>query len=441
MEYSYRKIWSITFPVLLSLLMQNLIGITDTAFMGRIGEIELGASALGSVFYLVLYMIGFGFSIGAEILMARRNGEEKFRAIGRIFNQGILTLMAMAAILFVVSYFFSPALLRGIISSDDIYAATVEYTEWRSFGFFFSFAGIMFRAFYMATTKTRTLTINGIVMVLSNVVFNYILVFGKLGFPALGITGAAIGSSLSELVSAIFFFLYTRYGINYRTYGLFRRTRLNASVQRQIFGISIWTMIQNFVSCGTWLFFFLAIEHLGERALAVSNVVRSLSSIMYLFVSAFATTGSALVSNLIGTGSIDKVMPLCGRIIKLCALWTLPLIVWALVAPTGLLRIYTDNAEIISSSLASLRIMLFSYIFAIPAFVYFLAISGTGNTRVTLWIELSALGVYMLLTYIFVYVARVDVAICWTVESIYTIILLIVSYTYLRKANWQKKAI
>lgn len=441
MEYSYRKIWQITFPVLLSLVMQNLIGMTDTAFMGRIGEVELGASALGSVFYLVLYMIGFGFSIGAEILMARRNGEEKFRAIGKIFHQGILTLVCMAAILFAISYFLSPALLRGMISSDDIYAATVDYTKWRSFGFFFSFVGIMFRAFYMATTKTRTLTINGIVMVLSNVVFNYVLVFGKLGFPAMGITGAAIGSTLAEFVSAAFFVIYTRYRINYRTYGLFRRTRFDASVQKQIFGVSVWTMIQYFVSCGTWLFFFVAIEHLGERALAVSNVVRSLSSIMYLFVSAFATTGSALVSNLIGNGNSDKVMSLCGRIIKMCVICTLPLILIALFVPAGLLRIYTDNADIIASSIVSLRVMLFSYVFAIPAFIYFLAISGTGNTRVTLWIELSALAVYVLTTYIFVYVAHVNVEICWTVESIYTIILLVMSYLYLQKADWQKKTI
>ena len=65
----------------------------------------------------------------------------------------------------------------------------------------------MFRAFFVGTTQTKTLTLNSVVMVLSNVVFNYILIFGKFGAPQLGIAGAAIGSSLAEMVSVIFLHL------------------------------------------------------------------------------------------------------------------------------------------------------------------------------------------------------------------------------------------
>ena len=77
----------------------------------------------------------------------------------------------------------------------------------------------MFRAFFVGTTQTRTLTLNSIVMVLANVIFNYTLIFGNFGFPALGIAGAAIGSSLAELVSVIFFVIYTWRRIDYRNTG------------------------------------------------------------------------------------------------------------------------------------------------------------------------------------------------------------------------------
>ena len=68
--YSNRHIWQITYPILISLLMENMIGLTDTAFLGRVGEVELGASALAGVYYMAIFMLGFGFSIGVQILIA-----------------------------------------------------------------------------------------------------------------------------------------------------------------------------------------------------------------------------------------------------------------------------------------------------------------------------------------------------------------------------------
>ena len=199
-KYTYKQIWTIAYPILISLIMEQLIGMTDTAFLGRVGEIELGASAIAGVYYLAIFMMAFGFSIGAQILIARRNGEGNYKEIGPIFYQGVYFLLIVAAILFTLSVVFSPHILKNIISSPHIYNAAESYIHWRVYGFFFSFVGVMFRAFFVGTTQTKTLTLNSIVMVLSNVVFNYILIFGKFGFPQLGIAGAAIGSSLSSIL-------------------------------------------------------------------------------------------------------------------------------------------------------------------------------------------------------------------------------------------------
>ena len=73
MQISYKHICKITIPVLVSLLVEYLIGFTDTAYLGRVGETELAASALAGTYYMIIYMIGFGFSIGAQILIARYN--------------------------------------------------------------------------------------------------------------------------------------------------------------------------------------------------------------------------------------------------------------------------------------------------------------------------------------------------------------------------------
>ena len=83
------EIFRVAGPILLSLLFQQMIGLTDTAFLGRVGEVELGAAALGSVWFLAVYMLGFGFSVGVQILIARCNGEGHHSEIGRIFYSGI----------------------------------------------------------------------------------------------------------------------------------------------------------------------------------------------------------------------------------------------------------------------------------------------------------------------------------------------------------------
>ena len=221
MRFTHKQIWVITFPILVSLLMEHLINMTDTAFLGRVGEVELGASALAGVYYMAIYMLAFGFSIGAQILIGRRNGEGNYKDIGPIFIQGVLFLLGLATLMFTVSRIYTPSVLRSVIDSEQVYVATNDYMKWRVFGFFFSFVAVMFRAFFVGITTTRILSINSLVMVGTNVVLNYLLIFGKFGFPALGISGAAIGSSVAELVSMIFYILYTWKKVDWKKYALF----------------------------------------------------------------------------------------------------------------------------------------------------------------------------------------------------------------------------
>lgn len=90
MNYTYKNIWLINFPVMMSILIEQLINITDAIFLGHVGEIELGASALAGIWYLAIYMLGFGFSIGLQVVIARRNGEQQYSETSRTFFQRLL---------------------------------------------------------------------------------------------------------------------------------------------------------------------------------------------------------------------------------------------------------------------------------------------------------------------------------------------------------------
>lgn len=439
--YSYRNIWGIAYPILISLIMEQLIGMTDTAFLGRVGELELGASAIASIYYLIIFMLGFGFSIGAQIMIARRNGERRFNEIGNIFYHGLYFLVIIAAIICILSLIFSPHILGSIVASHEIGEKAVSYINWRIFGLFFSFTGAMFRAFYVGTTQTKTLTLNSIIMVLSNVVFNYILIFGKFGFPALGIAGAAIGSTLAELVSCIFFAIYTMRSVDYRKYGLNRIYRFRSNSLKSILNVSVWTMIQNFISISTWFLFFIFIEHLGERPLAITNIARNVSAIPFMITVAFASTCSSIISNMIGAGHSEYVRPTIRRHVILSYTIVMPIILIFCIFPEHTAGIYTDIQDLQSASKESLWVMCSSYILTIPANILFQSVSGTGNTKKAFTLELTALIAYTaFISYVVMYL-KAEVAYCWFAEHVYSATLLILCFRYMRSNRWKQMKI
>lgn len=437
LPYSYRHIWKVAYPILISLIMEQLIGMTDTAFLGRVGETELAASAIAGVYYLAIFVAGFGFSIGSQIIIARRNGEGDYKETGNIFYHGVYFLIMLAAAVIILSEAVSPWMLSKIVSSAQIAGAAMDYVRWRLVGIIFAFVTAMFRAFYVGTTQTRTLTLNSIVMVLSNVVFNWILIFGKFGIPALGIAGAAIGSTLAELVSLIFFIIYTVRKTDCAKYGLDRRIAFSWKKLGSILGISVWTMVQNFCSISIWFIFFLCVEHLGERALAVSNVVRSISGFIWVFVSAFASTCCSLVSNLIGEGHQDSVPRLIRRVIALSYIPVSALLLFFCFFPETVIRIYTDIPDLVTGSVSSLRVLCAAYVFTTPALICFNAISGTGNTRTAFGLELIVLLIYLIFCITVINGLHPPVWVAWLTEVVYAVAMLLLCGAYLKSGKWK----
>lgn len=439
--YSYRNIWKVAYPILISLVMEQMIGMTDTAFLGRVGEVELGASAIAIVYYMVLFMAGFGFSIGAQIIIGRRNGEGNFRDTGKVFWNGLYFLLGIGTLLIIASELLSPLLMRFMVSSEAVYDAALDYVRWRLPGMMFAFCTVMYRAFYVGTTQTKTLTANSVVMVLSNIIFNWILIFGHCGFPALGITGAAIGSSLAELVSLIFFVLYTGIKCDRVKYALERPAPFDWKEIRSMLPICSWTMIQHIVSIFTWLIFFLYIEHLGERPLAISNIVRGVSGLLWMILAAFSSTCSTLVSNIIGAGREDKVMSLIKRILKLSYAIVLGCALLFCLFPKAVIGIYTDIPDLIPATIPSMIVMCSSYVFTVGAMIFFQGVSGTGSTKAAFRLELTALVIYAIYCTITAGILKLDVAICWSAEHVYALTLMIICYAYLRSNRWKNRKI
>lgn len=172
MNYTYRKIWFINFPVMMSILIEQLINITDAIFLGHVGEIELGASALAGIWYLAIYMLGFGFSLGLQVVIARRNGERNYHETGKTFFQGLFFLSVLAILLCIISKIFSPIVLGRLIASEEVYAAVIDYLDWRIWGLMFSFPFLALRSFLVGTSLTKPLNKAALAAVLVNIPCN-----------------------------------------------------------------------------------------------------------------------------------------------------------------------------------------------------------------------------------------------------------------------------
>ena len=398
--YTNKEIWNVSYPIFLGLLAQNIINVTDTAFLGRVGEVELGASAMGGLFYICVFTIAFGFSIGSQILIARRNGEGRYKDVGPVMIQGGTFLLGLAVLMFGLTHLLAPSVVRLLISSDSIFDATMEFLNWRIFGFFFAFINVMFRALYIGITRTKVLTMNAVVMALVNVLLDYILIFGKFGMPEMGIKGAAIASVMAEAASLAFF-----------------------------------------LAVATWFVFFIAIERLGQRELAIANIVRSIYIVMLIPVQALSTTTNSLVSNLIGAGGIAHVMRLIWRIARMSFFIMIVCVAIVVLFPHAMLSVYTNEQALLVESVPSLYVIAVAMVIASVANVYFNAISGTGNTQAALILEMGTLVFYTLYILWIGMVVKAPVSVCFSIEVVYYSLLLLSSVIYLKKAKWQNKKI
>ena len=441
LSYSYSQIWKIAYPILLTLLVQNLIQVTDTAFLGRVGEVELGASALAGIYYIVTFMLAFGFSAGAQILIGRRNGEGNYHKIGGIFVSGVILLLFLALAIFVFTRCFSPYILSHILESKNVLHASLEFLDWRIYGMFFASFNVMFRAFFVGITKTKVLSINAIIMAFTNVIFGYALIFGKWGFPALGIAGAAIASVIAESLSVLFLIIYTVSAVDLKKYGFHLPDFKFFQVLRRTLNISSSVMLQYFLSLVTWFFFFLAIEKLGETALAATNLVRSMYMIFTAPVYALGATANTLVSNSIGANKQDEVIALVWKVVRMALVIVLVLVVIVALFPKLTLSIYTSDQRLINTSVASLYVLLAGMPLIVAGNIFFNSVSGTGNTRTALCIESLTLILYFIFVWTCVLHFKSPLPVCWLSEYIYATGIFLMSFYYLKKGNWRNRKI
>lgn len=272
-------------------------------------------------------------------------------------------------------------------------------------------------------------------MSIVNITLDYGLIFGNFGLPEMGVKGAALASVIAEFSSLVFYFLYTLWRLDGNFFGLNKANLMvwDKGLSKQLFGLSYYLMLQAFVSQAAWAIFFFMIESLGERQLAVASITRQLYVLFFIPLNSYGTAVRTTVGHIVGAGMIDELWSYLLRAIKLSFGTMLIFFTFVQLFPEIPLRIFTDNTDLIQSSVPTLRVLATAALIASAGYIFFNAVSSSGNTRRVFQIEMLNASFYLIYGATVVYLLNGTVAMCFTVEIIYFLSIALMSYKSMKR--------
>lgn len=440
MNTSYRQILSISTPIMLGSAVQNVIASTDAVFLYHLGEYDFAAIGFVGVFYLVVAAIGYGFSRGGQILIARRMGEGRPGDIGPVFYAMLYYELALALFMFLFMRYGCSYLFQFMLNSPIIIEKSMIYLDYRSWGVFFSYLGVALIALYSGVGRTVFIIVVTLILATVNILLDYALVFGHWGMPAMGIAGAGLASAIAELVAFVVFVLYILLDQKARVYRLFQYHKPNLALIRQQYSISIPMVLQAIIGLGSVLVFVSFVEKLGERELAINQLVRMVYLILSIPCWGFSSGINTLVSNLIGQRKRGGVLPVVRRTAWLSLLFTMALTLPIVLAPEALLYPLLGGADM---SLVTEARPVFNLLPAIMTSfavggVFFNGLIGTGATLFGLKVQGWSVAGYVIYIYLAIHVFDGGLVWAWAAELFYWAAMLLVALWYLRSDRWHE---
>jgi Na+-driven multidrug efflux pump len=440
---SYRQIMKIALPISFAILVPQLNFITNNIFLGFLNEKALATGAITGVYYLIFGSIGFALNNGLQALISRRAGENRPDEIGKLFTQGVFIAMGIAAVGILITYTLAPVIIRAVLKEQDIIDNAIPFLKIRIWGLPFLYLYQMRNALLVGTNQSRYLIAGTIAEAVSNIFFDYVFIFGKWGFPELGFNGAAIASIIAEFLGMLVVFLVIHLkGIGKR-FHLFARFRYDATNSSLILQQSAPLIFQHAISIISWEFFYILIERNQQTQydLSISNAMRNFFGFFGVFSWAFSATANTMVSNVIGQGLSEKVPGLIRKIVTISS--GISIIVWILLnsLPQIILSVYGQPIEWMNAAIPVARVISTAMIFMSFSVVWLNAVTGTGNSSVSLKIEIATILLYCIYVWMTLEVLHQSIIIGWMSEWLYWLSLFGWSYFYMQSGKWKGKRI
>ena len=432
----YLDIIKLSLPIMIGSAVQNLIALTDSIFLGRLGQTEFAAIGLVGVFYLTITSIGYSFSKAGQIMIARLVGEDKLAQIGGIAYSMWTFSMLIATALFFFMYGLGDWFFGLFLHDEEVLQACLDYLHYRAPGIFFSYTGVVLIALYTGVARTNVILYTSLLLGLANTFLNYSLIFGFWVFPPMGMAGAALASTLAEILAFVVFVGYILWDKPNRAYGLFIWPTIEWTLIKAQLQLSMPIIVQSVVGVGSWFVFFLIIEDMGKEPLAISNLLRVVYLLLMIPCWGFASGVNTLVSNALGRKAVNAILPIVWKTAKLTVALTLIFALPLWIVPEYVLLIGTDDAQIIAGAKPLLPLFGGILVLFCLGSIFFNGLVGTGATRQALILQVSCVALYLAYVFLAIKVFKAGLQAAWFSEVLYWAATFLLTWWYLASRRW-----
>jgi MATE family multidrug resistance protein len=433
----YAEVWYIAYPAVLTMISQTLMSFTDAVMVGRLGAVELAGVGLAGTLVWGLYSFFNGLVTGLNPFVAQDYGAERYHDIGPMVWQGVYFAVFSGIILFIVSS-YSPHLFRLMGPDEAVQTVGSAYLRIRMRGGMFMILWMCFSVFMRGLGDTRTPLKITVMANIINVAADYVLIYGKFGFPKLGTEGAAIATVFANGVGAVAFFLIFLSAGNSAAYSTRAGWRPRSRSMRRLARVGLPIGLQWLLDMGGFVVFSALIGRIGTSQLAANEAAIRLMSLSFMPVFGLSIAATTLVGQYIGSEEIQFAVRSGNSALRIGFLYTAFIALVFLIFPGKLVSLINSDPDVVRIGSSIIRMVAIFQIFDGFGIVSNGCLRGAGDTRWAMYIGVGyAWLLFVPLAYIAGFVLKGGAVGAWAGATVYIIALGLTFFFRFRSGRWQ----
>lgn len=376
----YKKSINIAWPATVEGALMSIIGSVDMMMVGKLGSTAIASVGITTQPRMILLILAQALCVGTTALIARRKGENDRAAANSVLNQSMWIVTALGVIMTLIGYFFAEPFMYLAGANADTIGMSTAYFKIIALAFMFNYWSLCLCAGMRAIGKTRITMITNITANVVNVVLNYCLINGNLGFPALGIRGAAIATATGTFVSCMISFWFATRPDGYIRFRL-RLPRFDKNTLSGLTKVGSSSIIEAVCLRLGFLLNAKLIAGIGTAELAAYQIVQSSTSLSFTLGDGISTAGATLVGQSLGAKRPDLAMAHVRISRKLSTVTSLMLMIAVLIFHNKIPLLFNDEANIVAGAALSFLVVIFGILPQNGRVVYSGCLRGAGDVK------------------------------------------------------------